>query len=138
MGNRVAALPIFIQSNTDEIRQKLNDFGYTYRSRISHTSESEKKLPYIFCYRGSWICGDNKLKEAIEAAEKSFNPNFEFFDCGDNQELFLALAAYTDAHDQYQWFTNKLRWRFCEDLKWNGSAWFKKATPKQIIKKFKK
>lgn len=71
------------------------------------------------------------------------------YDCGDNIELFKALAAMNDENDYMQWYVNEItdRWSLCIGMdhveddpiisKWEGLARHK-ATAEEIIKHFKK
>lgn len=81
---------------------------------------------------------------------------FDYMDCGDNEDLFLALAALRDDTDVNQWFIfnsmdciiEKLRtidWFICnensiEDFACYDSLYLNchKATVEEIIKHFKK
>lgn len=70
-------------------------------------------------------------------------------DCGENIELFKALAAMNDENDYMQWYVNEItdRWSLCIGMdhveddpiisKWEGLARHK-ATAEEIIKHFKK
>lgn len=79
------------------------------------------------------------------------------YDCGDNIELFKALAAMNDDNDREQWFINDtyanigcVMWHLCEDKKlkhyyveWEDGetdirSEFRKVTVEEIIKHFKK
>lgn len=79
------------------------------------------------------------------------------YDCGDNIELFKALAAMNDDNDREQWFINDtyanigcVMWHLYEDKKlkhyyveWEDGetdirSEFRKATVEEIIKHFKK
>ena len=66
------------------------------------------------------------------------------FDCGTNEELFLALAALRDDNDYMQWFTNGEKWiqnkqNDTEVIRYGTSnpINFHKATVKEIIENFK-
>lgn len=77
---------------------------------------------------------------------ESRNPSY---DCGENVELFKALAAMNDENDYMQWYVNEItdRWSLCIGMdhveddpiisKWEGLARHK-ATAEEIIKHFKK
>lgn len=79
-----------------------------------------------------------------------------FIDCGENIELFKALAAMNDENDLDQWFINDayanigcVMWHLCDEKKfkhyyvdWEDGATdirsdFRKATVEEIIEQFK-
>lgn len=73
------------------------------------------------------------------------NPDEGCINCGDNEELFIALAALRDDTDDYQWFV----WDDIEDEgekfkqyipgePWQDWWWFEvhKATPAELIEYF--
>ena len=44
---------------------------------------------------------------------------YELIDCGDNVELFKALAAMNDENCREQWFTDGVTWGLCKDDYWD-------------------
>lgn len=121
--------PCFIRKNTPEIRKKLEELGYTFlqNGHIEwHIPISD--LPYLQCNteRGfSYYIGKNGWMEGI--------------DCGENEQLFLALAALRDDTDRFQWFCDDDgRWERSEDdvpskyMQMNGH----KATVEELVKHF--
>lgn len=79
------------------------------------------------------------------------------YDCGENIELFKALAAMNDENDREQWFINDAyanigceMWHLCEESKfkhyyveWEDGetdirSQFRKATVEEIVEHFKK
>lgn len=99
--------PCFIKKNTPELRKKLEELGYIYipngRAEWFIPIEELKYLvtyPQSGCYKG---CNGYWYKTD--------------FDCGTNEELFLALAALRDDTDKNQWLTDGKIWgKFGEDL----------------------
>lgn len=97
--------PCFIRKNTPELRKKLEEMGYINEncstcnciatSHASFTSIREElfdnKNPMI-----TWDCAGR-------------------VDCGDNEQLFLALAAMRDDTDKDQLFTNGIDWTWYRD-----------------------
>ena len=84
----------FIRKNTPELRKKLEELGYTNvpngRGEWYIPIEELKYLvtyPVSGCYKG---CNGYWYKDD--------------FNCGTNEELFLALAAMRDDCDYMQWF----------------------------------
>ena len=126
--------PCFIRKNTPELRKKLEELGYTNTPSgkgewFIPIEELEYLVTYPIsgCYQGCngyWYEDD--------------------FDCGTNEELFLALVALRDDSDYMQWFvTEKGEWVKCErehfyqeHLTKTWRTWHK-ATIEEIIEYFK-
>lgn len=77
--------PCFIRKNTQELRRGLEELGYKMLSPIEYDNLE---------------CSDNWVNDI-----KSLN-DCNGFDCGTNEELFLAIAALRDDTDKNQLFTN--------------------------------
>ena len=65
-----------------------------------------------------------------------------FTDCGENIELFKALAAMNVENDREQWFTDGMDWRLCHDsiitkMVIPNYVLYHKATAAEIIEHFK-
>jgi hypothetical protein len=79
----------FIHKNTTELREKIEDLGYTLFFGTLKSKDSD----ILSCQND--ICF---VVPFVDANEKGI-------DCGENEELFLALAALQDtADDSNQWF----------------------------------
>lgn len=76
----------FIRKNTPELRNKLQDMGY--RQNIYDTNE----YPWLAVNHNMFI----SVSEGFERL-----PELNI-DCGENEELFLALAALKDDSDYMQ------------------------------------
>lgn len=95
--------PCFIRKNTPELRKKLGDIGHVrYPYEFADWDDDGKDRKYIiidimyYTYSTKPI-GKPKKKEV------------DFVDCGDNEELFLALAALRDDSDKNQyWICDKV------------------------------
>lgn len=139
--------PCFIRKNTPELRKKLEELGY-----INTPSG-----------RGEWFIPIEELKylvtHPISGCYQGCNGYWyeDDFDCGTNEELFLALAALRDDTNKNQWFiAQRTMW----DENYNGeitvyyeeNEWlmwdyysfmedmpsdFRKATVEEIIEHFK-
>lgn len=96
--------PCIIRKNTTELRQKLEDLGYT-----NCIIEDEK---YLFTSHGIFDC-----ISSCTAYEDMVRNGL--VDCGDNELLFIALASMRDDTDNDQLFTNGTDW-----------AWFRDDTDK--------
>ena len=119
----------FIRKNTPELRKKLEELGYT-------------NIPNG---RGEWYIPIEELKYLvtypISGCYQGCNGYWyeDDFDCGTNEELFLALAALRDDTDKNQWFTDGKLWEKSNNnlpsryMQLNGH----KATVEEIIEHFK-
>lgn len=101
----------FIRKNTPEIREKLKELGYricacaSFASNIWLYTYIDKEYN---CYTVHGF-GDGTIEGSQEAALNLFlheNATSEnpAIDCGDDEELFLALAVLRDDSDYMQWF----------------------------------
>lgn len=83
--------PCFIRKNTPELRAELRKLGYDI----------------LFSVREGYSASTFVSKGvACELVAWSTQASKEYIDCGDNEMLFLALAALRDDTDRNQWFTN--------------------------------
>ena len=118
----------FIRKNTPELRNKLQDMGY--RQNIYDKNE----YPWLAVNHNMFI-----------SVSKGFERLPEFnIDCGENEDLFLALAALRDDNNYMQWFTNGENWfqnkqNDVEVIKYGAGnpINFHKATVEEIIEKYK-
>ena len=134
--------PCFIRKNTPELRKKLEELGYKPFGSVKYEWDT-----------GWGISTDNRLGEfesfnnnCLENIIKCESPDYEdSIDCGDNEELFLALAALRDNKPDYQWFVwddgvayNKFK-QYIPGEPWQDWWWFEvhKATVEELIEHFK-
>ncbi|MCM1031576.1 MAG: hypothetical protein NC410_09090 [Oscillibacter sp.] len=98
--------PCFIRKNTPELRKELEKLGY-------------KPLGYM---DGLFIACDH-ISGEFETFNEDGLPNIlknpynetpEIVDYGENEELFLAIAALRDDSDLHQWFVYKDDWYLCK------------------------
>ena len=118
--------PCFIRKNTQELRRGLEELGYKMLSPIEYDNLE---------------CSDNWVNDI-----KSLN-DCNGFDCGTNEELFLAIAALRDDTDKYQWFTDGDKWILCPKIKFStfqvyydidvNADTIHKATVDELIEHFK-
>lgn len=138
--------PCFIQKNTPELRKKLEELGYKDYGNLRYYGD-----PIII------YCNVNHFFTSPFVLEgKQYRGKYDnFIDCGDNEELFLAIAALRDDTDKHQWFiydsmdckVEELRDRFwfkCEEDKVQDHMFYDamylnctKATVEEIIEHFK-
>lgn len=99
-----------INKNTKELRNKLIELGW----KITYLIEDEDNV------EDSIVCQlDEKLGDMFftcnrRTVEKDFLCVPQVIDCGNNEELFLAIAALQDDSDYMQWFV------FDDDIKFDG------------------
>jgi hypothetical protein len=139
--------PCFIRKNTPELRKKLEELGYNrYPLWMADWSDDDSRYVYLV----------TDVLYYTYPQEPTNPKNGEYIDCGDNEELFLALAALRDDTDINQWFVynsmdciiEKLRtidWFVCEENSIEDFAFYDslyllchKATVEEIIEHFKK
>lgn len=82
----------FIRKDTQELRDKLKEIGL-----VPHPCIVPKACAYLFVNRGFYSRNEIGYQEEVERA----------IDCGENEELFLAIAALRYDTDARQWFVHK-------------------------------
>lgn len=91
--------PCFIRKNTPELRKKLEELGYTPNSYECFWDDDNRYLITFISptgFDGFGLC----ITDCCILYNKSY------IDCGDNEDLFLALAALRDDSDYMQWFVS--------------------------------
>ena len=138
--------PCFIRKNTPELINKLINLGYV---KALFDEEYTKSEVYgLIVDQGDIV----PLEHSMQEMELMFTYNF--IDCGDNEDLFIALAALKDDSDINQWFVmdvevytniNQGDWFIATDRnhgKHIGTQidpmYCHKATAEEIIEYFKK
>lgn len=88
--------PCYIRKNTPELRRKLEDLGYKLNNGKAWGS-------YLATFR---IKGTNEWKYVASPEwDLQNNPDIDVsIDCGENEDLFLALSALREGTDKGQWF----------------------------------
>ena len=90
--------PCFIKKNTPELRKKLEDIGHVrYPYEFADWDDDGKDRKYI-------IIDIMYYTYNTEPIGKPKKKDVDFVDCGDNEELFLALAGLRDDNDVNQLF----------------------------------
>nr|DAR14179.1 MAG TPA: hypothetical protein [Caudoviricetes sp.] len=124
--------PCFIQVKDQEKRKELKKWlsGIYRVISLYYTEDCE----YIRCYtnyKGYAIAADYPTRQV-----KKFD-----IDCGENIEMFKALAAMNDENDYIQWFIDDNGWFLCRDYRLtiptNNAMHTRKATADDIIKRYK-
>lgn len=134
----------FIRKNTPELRKKLEDLGYNkseFGSDLNNsiaTTVSNDKSTYT-CIR----------EQSFDDTNPHTTWGFKFrIDCGDNEELFLALASLRDDTDKNQWIIDEANecfgfedsWMICDRDDMNNRCvytHYRKASAKEIVGHFK-
>lgn len=93
----------FIRINTPELRSKLKKMGY----RVCRCTE-ETTAVYLMAGHGDIHAVHDESVDIFEDEVKS--GTCKLIDCGDDELLFLALAAMRDDTDNEQLFTNGIDW----------------------------
>ena len=134
----------FIRMNTPELRSKLKDMGY----RVCRCTE-ETTAVYLMAGHGDIHAVHDESVDIFEDEVKS--GTCKLIDCGDNEFLFIALAAMRDDTDKDQLFTNGIDWAIKREAARNlGLPGFEylsfprdvntplhKATREEIMEQFK-
>ena len=126
----------FIRKNTSELRNKLEELGYTTSTICKGGNIATSSILGKYSIISDWQLNNT-------------NPHITWnnghrIDCGENEELLLAIAALRDDSDYMQWFTDGEKWlqnkqndieviRYGEDNLIN----FHKATVEELIEHFK-
>ena len=142
----------FIRKNTPELRDYLVSIGY--KDCVPLNSIDNRKFGLLL--NKKTICGIVQDEEYVFNIDTYLGLNPDVIDCGDNKELFLAIAALRDDTDKEQWFiydsmdckVEELRDRFwfkCEEDKVQDHMFYDamylnctKATVEELIEHFKK
>lgn len=140
----------FIRKNSPYLQEKLKEMGY----KTDSTSVDTKCIATSSTHNSFTVIAESRFD--------STNPHVTWnngnrIDCGNNEELFLAIAALRDDTNDHQWFIAQdtmwdenyngeitvyyeegewLQWdyySFMEDM----PSSFRKATLEEIIKHFK-
>ena len=126
----------FILKNTEYIRNELVKLGY----RPSNTFS--EKSPFIWAQsNGVFFDSRNLEMENIDIGGYTHPYGIS---CGDNDKLFLSIAALKENSDKYQWFISEFNreWYFCEDeqcaMRLISSDRWNKATVTDLINYFNK
>ena len=136
----------FINKNTPELREKLNNIGYRWGGE--ERTWGEKEILYCAGMAGRYF-------ECVHKPSRYET----LIDCENNEELFLAISALNNKTDKYQWFYstgwtdfygNHLpdKWIFCDQDTLEQFAFvnnspnsyksgWKKANVKELIEHFK-
>lgn len=92
--------PCFIRKNTKEIIEKLEELGYDY-------AENGAGAWFIPLCQLEYI-GVNLYSKGYYMGVNGVWSN-DWYDCGTNERLFIALASLRDDSDNNQWFVMKIK-----------------------------
>lgn len=133
----------FIRKNTPELRNRLEKLGYLPPSEVWH----DENFAICTIYRDNK--GEYFTFKIDDDFEKFIVPSYPYIDCGDNEELFIALAALRDDSDKNQyWICDKViislgKTYYPDDYIYyqydeffDKQNWHK-ATAEELIKRFK-
>lgn len=126
--------PCFVRVENPEKRKELIEWlkGIGYRILFSaRHSLIESELRYISAHKQGYVMADSPL---------SCDEWIESIDCGENIELFKALAAMNDENDREQWFVSNegSEWAICKKtLNVYSGVLCRKATAEEIVEYFK-
>ena len=112
----------YIRKNTKELTNTIANIGYKL---LFTANRNEGK--YLVCANKLCFGQDDELP-------------CDYIDCGDNENLFLAIAALRDDNNEYQWYTDGIRWCFNKlkpKYEWMIDDSWHKATVEELIEHFK-
>ena len=103
----------FIRKNTPELRGKLGKMGYD----VCHCTEGATAV-FLMALLGEVhaVC-DEDVGMFLDDVKSGKS---KLIDCGDDEQLFLALAAMRDDTDKDQLFTNGIDWAWFRDDTYKG------------------
>ena len=126
--------PCFVRVENPEKRKELIEWleGIGYR------------LEYLRNDGVIVLTSENRVYVYGEALYRVIKVDYDTIDCGENTELFKALAAMNDENDREQWFTDGYHFELCPTNKADMVSWHmmyrtkpRKATAEEIVEYFK-
>ena len=144
----------FIRKNNKELIKSLKELGYySYADDDRSFIDSDNgeglcvwNYDEVFIRDGEWLSIPHPFYSPIKISEIDEEYGI---DCGDDEDLFLAIAALRDDSNEHQWFV----WDFEEGDEGKGDRWklydndsnwcwwifeVHKATVEELIDHFKK
>jgi hypothetical protein len=123
--------PCVIRKNTFLLRVELLKLGYHLASEpiTTITEEGEFELPNN---------GLHATRSGRAYVKNVNNMPPHIIDCGENEDLFIAIAALRSDNDYMQWFTNDVEMIRCTCHKWENEIYSKwhKASAKELVEYF--
>lgn len=133
----------FIRKNSKELQNELNEIGYKSTNNLVDKgciATSSMHGVYTVIDEWQWSSGNPHV---------TWNNGFRI-DCGNNEDLFLAIAAINDENDYMQWFIcdNEVSMfridqkgfsadKFVHEyMDGRDTTGYRKATVKELIEKF--
>lgn len=126
--------PCFVRVENPEKRKELIEWleGIGYR------------LEYLRNDGVIVLTSENRVYVYGEAVHEIIKSDYDTIDCGENTELFKALAAMNYENHREQWFTDGYHFELCPTNKADMVAWHmmyrtkpRKATAEEIVEYFK-
>lgn len=130
--------PCFVRVENAEEREQLCKWCKSLGYCCPDIPNEERLGELVICDKECVGIVHNPVTFSIETA---------YIDCGDNIELFKALAAMNDENDREQWFTDGYHWHKCmrkRATQRDNAIWVSsylhvpyKATAEELINHFK-
>lgn len=122
--------PCFIRKNTEELRKRLEELGYS----LCPCRSLGRKCLAISAFHGQYMSISEELYD-------STNPHVTYNcanrkDCGTNESLFFAISALRDNNNYMQWFTDGNADREVERFGAGDPIEYHKATVDELINYF--
>ena len=128
--------PCFVRVENPEKRNNLREWakniGYNFVDVAGIESDYSDPQPYIEVFPHSFRSTTPQGNSFYVASRKAI-------DCGENIELFKALAAMNDENDLEQWFVSNegSEWAICKKtLNVYSGVLCRKATAEEIVEYF--
>lgn len=124
--------PCYIEKNVPYLIKELERIGYRKLSILGDYNDLRYFDKYIATLSSGIIVLNNN------------NVDINSYNCENNEELFLAIAALRGDTDKHQWFTDGYHWELCPTDVAYIPAWIDryddtphKATLSELIEHFK-
>ena len=96
--------PCFIRKNTEELRKKLEEIGYS----LCPGRAFDQKCLATSAFHRQYMSIPEEIYDSTDPHVTYNCANRK--DCGTNESLFLAIAALRDDNNYMQWFTDGDHW----------------------------
>lgn len=123
--------PCFVRVENPEKRKELTEWLESLGYRLEYLRNDGVTV----------LTSENRVYVYGEVVYEIIKSDYDTIDCGENIELFKALAAMNDENDREQWFVEEGRIFKCTSNKINNYSYHwmttRKATAEEIVEYFK-
>lgn len=111
----------FIRRTDEEIIERLKEIGHKWFSEPYSRHDAIAVIDASYSDKLRRGLDKPFLQVRLDVTEKYLLKHA--VDCGDNIDLFIAVAAIRCDSDKYQWFTDGCHWEICPDDKADIETW---------------